>query len=104
MDGRRPAAARLLADMATSYVLNASELQRADRTREQLQRALDSRIVIEQAKGMTANANDVSIDRAFDLLRQHARSHRARLHDVAQAVVDLTLEVTDTRTADRSLR
>jgi GAF domain-containing protein len=46
--------ALILADMASSYVVTASELQRQQRTNEQLQRALDSRVVIEEAKGVLA--------------------------------------------------
>jgi GAF domain-containing protein len=84
-------ASLLLADMAVSYVANASELERSERIREQLQRALESRVVIEQAKGMIAAENGVGIDEAFKLLRQHARTRNASLHDVAQAVVNLGL-------------
>jgi GAF domain-containing protein len=86
-------AAELLAAMATSYVRNASELAQAERTREQLQHALESRVVIEQAKGMIAKANQIPVDRAFQLLRNHARTRNARIHDVARAVVELGLEI-----------
>jgi AmiR/NasT family two-component response regulator len=44
---------------------------------EQLEQALQSRIVIEQAKGITANAGAVSVDSAFGLIRRHARSQNA---------------------------
>ncbi len=85
--------AQLLADMATSYVLNASELERSKRTEEQLQQALDSRIIIEQAKGIIAKANGVTVDQAFQLLRAHARSRNAKLQTVAHAVVEVGLDV-----------
>lgn len=85
------AAARVFADIATAYILNASELERERRTVEQLERALQSRIIIEQAKGVLANANDISIDAAFVLLRSYARDHHAKLREVAQAVVSLGL-------------
>lgn len=83
--------ARVLADMAASYVVNASELEASRRTAEQLQEALDSRVLIEQAKGMLANENRVSVDEAFRLLRRHAREHGASLRAVARAVVELGL-------------
>ena len=54
---------------------------------QQLQRALESRIVIEQAKGVLAERYRMSIDDAFELLRRSARSHRIRLHVLATAVV-----------------
>ena len=54
----------------------------------QLTQALESRIVIEQAKGILAERYSLSVDAAFDLLRRSARSNRVRLHDLAQRVVD----------------
>jgi AmiR/NasT family two-component response regulator len=56
-------------------------------TNQQLQRALDSRIVIEQAKGVIAERYDMNVDDAFELLRRSARNHRLRLHALAAAVV-----------------
>ena len=84
-------AARVLADMATSYIINASKLAQQRRINEQLQEALASRIVIEQAKGVLAAERGISIDEAFQRLRRHARSHRAPLRTVAEAVVNLGL-------------
>ena len=86
--------ATVLGDMAVGYVINASQLERAERTREQLQEALDSRIVIEQAKGMIANANGISVDDAFQLLRRYARTQRKPLRAVASDVVEGALKVT----------
>jgi AmiR/NasT family two-component response regulator len=54
---------------------------------QQLQTALDSRIAIEQAKGVLAERYRISVDDAFDLLRRSARNHRLRLHALAAAVV-----------------
>ena len=54
---------------------------------EQLQAALESRIVIEQAKGVLAERYSFSIDEAFALLRYSARSSRTGLQGLAQAVV-----------------
>jgi GAF domain-containing protein len=84
-------AAQVLADMAASYVANASDLEQSRRTAEQLQDALDSRIIIEQAKGALAAEGRISVDEAFDILRDHARTHGATLRAVASAVVDLGL-------------
>jgi GAF domain-containing protein len=86
-------AARLLADMAVSYVTNASALERSERVREQLQEALESRVVIEQAKGMVAAAHEVGVDEAFKRLRAYARARHAGVHDVAAAVVNLGLRI-----------
>jgi ANTAR domain-containing protein len=52
----------------------------------QLQGALDSRVAIEQAKGIVAERYSVSLDHAFQILRSAARSNRMRLHDVAARV------------------
>jgi hypothetical protein len=54
---------------------------------EQLQTALESRIVIEQAKGVLAERFKLTVDDAFLLLRYAARSSRTKLHDVAHEVV-----------------
>ncbi len=80
-------AARILADMATGSLVHAGELAQQRRVTEQLRQALDSRIVIEQAKGVLAAERHISVDEAFEALRRHARSHSATLHSVAQAVV-----------------
>ena len=53
----------------------------------QLQTALDSRVVIEQAKGILAERQSISPDEAFDKIRGHARSRRMKLHDLAASIV-----------------
>jgi GAF domain-containing protein len=80
--------AAVFANIATGYLVHASAAQQHQRTTEQLQQALSTRVVIEQAKGVLATQHDIGVDEAFLLLRTHARIHRARLHDVARAVVD----------------
>lgn len=82
---------RLLADLATGYVANASRLDRLQHTAEQLQVALDSRLIIEQAKGLLAGERDISMEQAFEVLRGHARRNNASLRAVADAVVNLHL-------------
>jgi len=58
---------------------------------QQLQHALNSRIVIEQAKGMVAQREGLNMEQAFFALRTHARNHNLRLADVAEAVIGGTL-------------
>lgn len=86
---RETAAAGVLADMATSYVAHASQLDEANRLNEQLQEALTSRILIEQAKGLLAGERNISLNDAYEVLRRHARSNHASLRAVASAVVEL---------------
>ena len=83
--------AKVLTDMATSYLMGASEIDRHRRTAEQLEEALDSRIVIEQAKGVLAAERNIDVDKAFDALRAHARARRVPVRVVAEAVVNLGL-------------
>jgi GAF domain-containing protein len=87
------AVATVLADVATSYVVNASKLRQQEQLSEQLQEALESRIVIEQAKGITAYKNAVTIDQAYQLMRRHARNNNASLRLVAEAIVAVGLQV-----------
>ncbi len=59
---------------------------------EQLQGALGSRGAIEQAKSVPAERSDITVDEAFNILRKHARSHGAKMRDVAHDVVAGTLK------------
>jgi GAF domain-containing protein len=87
------AVAAVLADVATSYVINASKIRQQQQLSEQLQHALESRVVIEQAKGITAQQNTVSVDQAYHLMRGHARSNNASIRAVAEAIVAVGLQV-----------
>jgi GAF domain-containing protein len=87
------AVAKVLADVATSYVVNASKLRQQEQLSEQLQHALESRVVIEQAKGITAQQNAVTIDHAYQRMRTHARNNNASLRVVAEAIVAVGLRV-----------
>jgi GAF domain-containing protein len=87
------AVAGVLADVATSYVVNASKLRQQEQLSEQLQEALDSRVVIEQAKGITATQRGVPVEKAYQLMRSHARNNNASLRAVAEAIVDVGLKV-----------
>ena len=84
-------AAQALADVATIAILQRRAVLEKQVVNEQLNHALNSRIVIEQAKGMIAEQKGVDVEHAFTLLRNHARSHNLRLGDVAAAVIDGTL-------------
>ena len=55
---------------------------------EQLEGALHSRVVIEQAKGIMAARHEIDVQTAFDVLRRGARSHQLKLRDLAQRVID----------------
>jgi transcriptional regulator with GAF, ATPase, and Fis domain len=77
-----------LADVATIGLLQGRNVQRSDTLAEQLQAALNSRVIIEQAKGKLAERLSVDMDRAFALLREYARSSNQRLTDVARNFVD----------------
>lgn len=79
--------AQLLANVASGYILNWRSLDETTTLASQLQHALDSRIVIEQAKGVLAERHGTTPDDAFHALRKHARSTSSRLHDVAGQVV-----------------
>jgi GAF domain-containing protein len=83
--------AQVLADIATGYVVHASELDRARRVNEQLEEALDSRVVIEQAKGILAGERGITVDQSFAILRDHARRRNVPVRSIAQAVVELGL-------------
>jgi GAF domain-containing protein len=80
-----------LADVATISILQERAIRESATVNDQLQRALNSRILIEQAKGMLAHILDVSTDEAFQRLRAYARSHQISLADTAEAVLDRTL-------------
>ncbi len=79
-------------DIATLYLMHGSDDERREELNRQLQGALDSRIMIEQAKGFVAARCDLEPTEAFELLRRHARGHGHRLRDVAAAVVERRLD------------
>ena len=84
-------AAQALADIATIAILQHSATLEAQVVNQQLSTALNSRIVIEQAKGMLAERAGIGMDQAFSQLRSYARNHNQRLIDVAQSFIDGTL-------------
>jgi transcriptional regulator with GAF, ATPase, and Fis domain len=83
-----------LADVATISLLHDRSMRHSDTINEQLQTALNSRVVIEQAKGKLAERHGLDMDQAFAVLREHARTRNLRLSDLARAFVEGTDTVT----------
>jgi transcriptional regulator with GAF, ATPase, and Fis domain len=76
-----------LADVATIGLLQERAIHRAEVLAEQLQGALNSRVVIEQAKGALARTHGLSVEAAFEKLRVYARRNNRKLSDLARAVI-----------------
>ncbi len=83
-----------LADVATISLLHERSMRHSDTLNEQLQTALNSRVVIEQAKGKLAERLGVDMDQAFSLLCDRARTSNRRLSDLARAFIDGTETLT----------
>ena len=90
-----------LADTATIGILQERAVRRGETLSEQLQTALNSRVIIEQAKGVLAVTGELTMDSAFTALRSYARRNNLRLSDVARTIADRELdpEVVLTRSA-----
>jgi transcriptional regulator with GAF, ATPase, and Fis domain len=84
--------ARAMGDVAAVGILQHRALDHAAGVTAQLQRALDSRVVIEQAKGLLAERAGIGVGEAFNRLRQHARSTSQSLGEVARALVEDGIE------------
>ena len=86
--------AQAMAEIAAIALIQERALRERSLVAEQLDAALRSRVVIEQAKGMLAEYLATSVDEAFHLLRTYARDHNRKLTDVAIAVVNRTMPST----------
>ena len=86
-------AAQAFADVATIAILQHRAALEAQVLTDQLNHALNSRILIEQAKGMVAERQGLDMEQAFNTLRNHARNHNIRLAEVAQNLIAGTLSV-----------
>lgn len=93
LSSRNAAAAQALADVATIGILQQRISAHAQVVAEQLQRALDSRVLIEQAKGAIAQATGTSMDESFTLLRRFARDRNLTLHAVSEAITSRSLPI-----------
>lgn len=89
------ASIQALAGIATIALLHHRASVQAQTLNDQLDRALTSRVVIEQAKGVVAGRSGLTVHQAFNRLRGYARSHNRRLADVAADVVDGALTTAD---------
>lgn len=85
--------AQAFADVATIGILHERSIRESAVLSRQLQAALNSRIVIEQAKGVVSHTKGVSIDEAFTLMRAYARSNNMGLSLVAARLVDRSLRL-----------
>jgi GAF domain-containing protein len=81
-------AAQALADVATISVLQERTIRDSAIVHDQLRHALDSRVVIEQAKGVVAHTHGVDMDEAFRLIRRHARNTSTSMPTVAEGIVN----------------
>jgi GAF domain-containing protein len=86
-------AARAFADVATIGILHERSLRESELLARQLQQALQSRITIEQAKGVVSHTNGVPIDDAFQIIRSYARRNQLPLSSVAARLVNRELRI-----------
>jgi len=93
-----------MADVATISLLHERSMRHSDTLNEQLQAALNSRVIIEQAKGKLAERLGIDVSQAFTILRAQARNHNQRLSDLARAFVDGTQAVTGPAGSPRTSR
>jgi AmiR/NasT family two-component response regulator len=84
-----------MADVATIGLIQERSLRHHETLVDQLQTALNSRILVEQAKGVLAERRGINPNQAFTLLRDYARRHHHRLTELAAAVVEGTTTATE---------
>ena len=83
--------AQAMADIATIGILQARVIRDSSIFSSQLELALESRVAIEQAKGVVAEHNQISVDTAFELIRRYTRDHNRLLSETARELIDGTL-------------
>lgn len=93
LDDSDVSVAAALADMATIGILQERSIREKDHVNRQLQSALKSRVVIEQAKGILAQSGNVDADQAFSAMRQYARANNLPLHKVAARVAERSINI-----------
>lgn len=87
--------AQSFANVATISILQVRALRHSEMVTEQLQNALNSRVMIEQAKGVLAERLQIGVADAFSLMRNYARNSNQLLSDVAEQVITRSPEVTE---------
>jgi len=87
------AIAQAFADVATITLLQERAARENALINEQLKRALNSRILIEQAKGVIAHTSSVDMNEAFALLRGYARAHNQALYDTAERIINRRITI-----------
>jgi GAF domain-containing protein len=85
--------AQAFADVATITLLQERAARENALINDQLRRALNSRILIEQAKGVIAHTSHVDMNTAFGRLRDYARSHNQTIYDTAEKVINLRITI-----------
>ena len=93
LNERDEALAQALADVATLGILQERSQRDPHFVTEQLHLALDSRVMVEQAKGVLAHTQKATMDDAFNMLRNYARAGNQSLREVAEGVVARTIDV-----------
>jgi len=96
--------AQALVDVTTSAILREREVLRTADLAHQLQTALETRVAIEQAKGVLAERLRLDIDEAFALIRGYARRHNRKMAEIAQGIVEGSLSVGNPRPAESTPR
>jgi AmiR/NasT family two-component response regulator len=91
--------ATALVDVATIGLLQQRSIHHHQVLTEQLQSALNSRVIVEQAKGLVAERLQVDMDTAFAALRGHARGNNLKLSSVAREVIAGTIDTAQLVTA-----
>ena len=88
LDSERVAIGQSLADVAAGALVTATQLRSTARRAQQLQSALDSRVIIEQAKGRLAERWRVTPEEAFQRLRKYARSHNTSISGISREIAE----------------
>jgi GAF domain-containing protein len=92
LSSRDASVAQALADVATIGLLQERNIRESAIVAEQLQRALSSRILIEQAKGVLAASSSMDVEQAFTAMRRYARDNNLALRTVAESLTNRTLD------------
>ncbi|MFM9877955.1 MAG: ANTAR domain-containing protein [Rhodoglobus sp.] len=90
---RDAAVAQALTDVATIGILQERIVREVNTMADQLHRALDSRVLVERAKGMIAQSQSLDMDAAFAVIRAHARANGLTIREVAEGVCDRSIDM-----------